>query len=338
MKSSPLPRLDDLPMSVYPPSSYPPPSFFEDANTVHPALVVPAKRTSEMQRMLHDLIFHEPRRKSVYSVEEGLDYTAEGDDEEMKYDPSRERKLALVRVGGPPAQARHGNRVDDVEGRESPLIEANDDGVWQDERLRSLLGSDAAAAPSVNEKVGDCDDAESTAPRGKARIRKSYIRLPSTRYDLLTVDQILRRIMPTGDGDGEKAHDRYYDDCDIKVNDSGHPIVKEIPSSFEIAGHIAHVNLNDEALPYKFLIGRAILDKNRPRIRLVVNKIGNIENEFRTFPMEILAAEEKVDGSDFSQTAERLCAGVCGESSTTAVQVKVGPQHRSLMQLSLIHI
>ena len=65
------------------------------------------------------------------------------------------------------------------------------------------------------------------------------------------------------------------------------------------------MNLNDEALPYKFLIGRAILDKNRPRIRLVVNKIGNIENEFRTFPMEILAAEEKVDGSDFSETVVR---------------------------------
>lgn len=95
------------------------------------------------------------------------------------------------------------------------------------------------------------------------------------------------------------------------------------------------MNLNDEALPYKFLIGRAILDKNRPRIRLVVNKIGNIENEFRTFPMEILAAEEKVDGSDFSETVERLCAGTACGDSPTAVQVKIGPRHRSLMQVEV---
>ncbi len=31
--------------------------------------------------------------------------------------------------------------------------------------------------------------------------------------------------------------------------------VKEIPSSFEHIGHIAHFNLRDEQLPYKELIG-----------------------------------------------------------------------------------
>ncbi len=95
------------------------------------------------------------------------------------------------------------------------------------------------------------------------------------------------------------------------------------------------MNLNDEALPHKFLIGRAILDKNRPRIRLVVNKIGNIENEFRTFPMEILAAEDNIDGSDFSEAVEGLCAGGAGGDSFTAVQVQIGPQHHSLMQVEV---
>lgn len=66
---------------------------------------------------------------------------------------------------------------------------------------------------------------------------------------------------------------------------SGH-----IPCSFEIAGHLAHINLREELAPWRYIIGRVILDKN-PVLRTVVNKLGNIENIFRTFPMEIIAGE-----------------------------------------------
>ena len=37
----------------------------------------------------------------------------------------------------------------------------------------------------------------------------------------------------------------------------------------------------------KHLIAQVLLDKN-PSIKTVVNKIGNIETEFRTFPMEVI--------------------------------------------------
>ncbi|EPS70888.1 hypothetical protein M569_03872, partial [Genlisea aurea] len=72
----------------------------------------------------------------------------------------------------------------------------------------------------------------------------------------------------------------------------------EVPSSFETVlshlfytGHIAHLNITDELLPYKDVIAKVIYDKNYPRIKTVVNKIGTIENEFRVPRFEVLAGD-----------------------------------------------
>jgi tRNA (guanine37-N1)-methyltransferase len=47
----------------------------------------------------------------------------------------------------------------------------------------------------------------------------------------------------------------------------------EIPSSFETIGHIAHLNLREAHLPFKFLIAQVMLDKFSA-IKTVINKIG----------------------------------------------------------------
>ncbi|XP_015572470.2 tRNA (guanine(37)-N1)-methyltransferase 1 isoform X1 [Ricinus communis] len=65
----------------------------------------------------------------------------------------------------------------------------------------------------------------------------------------------------------------------------------EIPSSFETIGHIAHLNIHDELLPYKDVIAKVIYDKNYPRIKTIVNKVGTITNEFRVPKFEVLAGE-----------------------------------------------
>jgi len=70
------------------------------------------------------------------------------------------------------------------------------------------------------------------------------------------------------------------------------PPTVTIPTSFETVGHIAHFNLIEDQLPYKHLIGQVFLEKLNKQIRTIVNKTGNIETEFRTFPMEILAGEQ----------------------------------------------
>ncbi|XP_038890921.1 tRNA (guanine(37)-N1)-methyltransferase 2 isoform X1 [Benincasa hispida] len=68
----------------------------------------------------------------------------------------------------------------------------------------------------------------------------------------------------------------------------------EVPSSFETIGHVAHLNIHDELLPYKDVIAKVIYDKNYPRIKTVVNKVGSITNEFRVPKFEILKGENNM--------------------------------------------
>ncbi|KAL8785444.1 MAG: hypothetical protein Q9213_003374 [Squamulea squamosa] len=70
----------------------------------------------------------------------------------------------------------------------------------------------------------------------------------------------------------------------------------EIPVGFSVVGHVAHLNLRDQYLPYKTLIASVLMDKN-PTIRTVINKIDDVgeENEFRTFRYEVLAGPDDMN-------------------------------------------
>lgn len=64
-----------------------------------------------------------------------------------------------------------------------------------------------------------------------------------------------------------------------------------VPSGFEIVGHIAHLNLQEEHQPFKTFIGQVILDKNKS-LRTVVAKVGTIDSKFRNFQMDRLAGDD----------------------------------------------
>ena len=90
---------------------------------------------------------------------------------------------------------------------------------------------------------------------------------------------------------------RTYEDCSSEeVLQALLPSGVEVPHGFETVGTIAHFNLRDQLLPYKQIIGEVILDKN-PALRTVVNKVGVLANEFRTFSMEVLAGENSTETS-----------------------------------------
>eukprot|EP01049_Picozoa_sp_SAG25_P010671 SAG25_NODE_1192_length_3655_cov_5.906637_3_plen_149_part_00 len=102
--------------------------------------------------------------------------------------------------------------------------------------------------------------------------------------------------------------------------------------AFQLAGHIAHLNLRDEQLPFKELIGQVVLDKNTPRIRTVLNKIGTITNEFRVFAHEVLVGEKETkvlvkEGGctfrfDFGKVTKPLVCGLkCPARNVTAVGI-----------------
>ncbi|ESU06548.1 hypothetical protein FGSG_01254 [Fusarium graminearum PH-1] len=71
---------------------------------------------------------------------------------------------------------------------------------------------------------------------------------------------------------------------------------EEIPSGFNTVGHVAHLNIRDEYLPYKNIIAEVLMDKNS-HIKTVINKIDNVgsENEFRTFAYEVLGGPDDLN-------------------------------------------
>ncbi|KAJ1981708.1 tRNA(m(1)G37)methyltransferase [Dimargaris xerosporica] len=96
-------------------------------------------------------------------------------------------------------------------------------------------------------------------------------------YNYWPTDQIIRAILP--------SH-----------------LEETAPASFETVGHIAHMNLRDEYLPYRHIIGQVILDKTQ-HIETVVNKLDSIDTTFRFFKMEVLAGKDDM----LAQVKENDC-------------------------------
>ncbi len=139
-------------------------------------------------------------------------------------------------------------------------------------------GEEGAAAETKNSTATTAeflnslpDPARELAISSEAELTSHEIKLT---YAHVSVEEALRKLLP--------------------------PEIKELPSAFETVGHIAHLNLREELLPYSPIIGQVLLDKN-PRLRVVVNKLASIQNEFRVFQMEVIAGKSNDTVAEVSQ-------------------------------------
>ncbi|CAK7232793.1 tRNA(m(1)G37)methyltransferase [Sporothrix bragantina] len=103
----------------------------------------------------------------------------------------------------------------------------------------------------------------------------------------------------------------------------------DIPTGFNTAGHVAHLNLRDRFKPYKSIVGQVLLDKN-PQLRTVINKTDLVgtESAFRTFPYEVLAGRDDMD----VEVRENNCT-FRFDYSKVYWNSKLEPEHTRLLYL-----
>ncbi|KAL3455266.1 hypothetical protein BJX64DRAFT_282198 [Aspergillus heterothallicus] len=88
----------------------------------------------------------------------------------------------------------------------------------------------------------------------------------------------------------------YWTYPDIIASILPEDMLEDMPQGFTQIGHIAHFNLREPYLPYRFLIAEILLDKS-PTIRTVIRKTEDVgsHSEFRTFPYEHLAGDRDMN-------------------------------------------
>ncbi|CAN8098881.1 unnamed protein product [Discula destructiva] len=104
---------------------------------------------------------------------------------------------------------------------------------------------------------------------------------------------------------------------------------EDIPAGFNTAGHVAHLNLRSQHLPYKALIAEVLVDKNQ-HIKTVINKTSDVgaTNEFRTFPYEVLAGPDDLR----VELIENRCV-FAFDYATVYWNSKLEKEHTRLMSL-----
>ncbi|CAO2179894.1 unnamed protein product [Urochloa humidicola] len=185
----------------------------------------------------------------------------DGGDEEATRERDRDKAYVVEVVG-------EGAEDDEDEWKGLVGEEGFGRGVWRMGPTRLLLLDESYAESTVDELPEAVKDVLDHETRQDGSSAYELIRCQLTLfYNYWPMDEVLEALLPEG-------------------------VI--IPTGFETVGHIAHLNLRDEHLPYKKLIAQVVLDKNKPKIQTVVNKMDAIQNDYRTMQLEVLAGNDSL--------------------------------------------
>jgi tRNA (guanine37-N1)-methyltransferase len=318
-----------------------------DTVVTHPALSIPAVRTSELRRVLEPLLHtassssspgsdnnnnssssssssssnvgkskkNRGRGQPFIVKQEDDDEEIEGDDDRSKSRRRAQRRLLVLRMDY--------DKKSQNEDEEGPCKEGSGSAAKEETARRALSEILQKHPRSPSSGVGPVEDGIGTRTaavdaRAKANTNAIYLTTYDVRTDYrgLSASQVLRRLLlhdgaaqprTNESSNGIKPGNGDAYDCETERERDEGAAASEIPTRFETAGHVAHVNLRDEWLPYKYWIGKVLLDKNAPGIRTVVNKVGSIENEYRVLDCEVIAGDNR-PGWSLVTVKEEGCA------------------------------
>lgn len=108
--------------------------------------------------------------------------------------------------------------------------------------------------------------------------------------------------------------------------------VHPAPTGFEQIGHVIHLNLKSHHEPYKKLIGSVILDRLSPKVKTVVNKIGEVSGPYRVYDMDLLAGSPNTtvqlneDGVSLEFDLKKVywCTRLSGERKRLLEEIQPG--------------
>ena len=140
--------------------------------------------------------------------------------------------------------------------------------------------------------------------------------------------EVLKEIEVTQDDFGSKEitldHTNFQPRVMLKkvLSQTGHDV-----ASYSRIGHICHLNLRQELIPFKAVIGQILL--LIPNVKTVVNKTNVINNTYRNFEMETLAGK---DGDFLVQVKEN---GIKFEMDFSKVywNPRLSTEHERLVKL-----
>jgi tRNA (guanine37-N1)-methyltransferase len=240
---------DEAKAMILPLSSFPDKRLF-DETVDFPVISVAVRDTATAKRHLHEWI--PPKRKIIFP---------DGNDRrKIVLIPNVSMSDVAARLAGQPAAAAVAVvSTTAVHQQDQSTVTTTNASIGSSDHKRKKKKTKA----KKNKQLPDATTTTTTMGPIDFTIPTSEptMRLIRT-YDDLTTDEVLRKLLPS--------------------------TIREIPSAVEQVGHIAHLNLRAELLPYQYWIGQILLDKH-VCLKTVVNKTSSIATVYRTFPMSVIA-------------------------------------------------